>query len=152
MKLKANLILLVLSLSPPAVWAGSDSVDMADMMAPGLWEMNVQMQMEGVPMSMPAQTLRKCITQVTLDKSHGLLKPQTHGNITCNPTSMDRSGNTIHWTMACSGQGEMQMDGTVAFDSRDAYHSTVHMNGSMQGHPIRMIQTTQGKRIGECGN
>lgn len=152
MKLKTPLMLLALFLSPLAARAGSGSVDMADLMAPGLWEMNVQMQMEGMPMSIPQQTLRKCITQVTLNKNHGLPKPQTQGNITCNPTSMDRSGNTIHWTMACSGQGKMQMDGTVAFDSRDTYHSTVHMSGSMQGHPIQMIQTTQGKRIGECRN
>ena len=149
MKLNATRLLLALMMSPLAAHA---TPDVSDMMAPGLWEMTVNMRVDGMPMSMPAQTIRRCITQVTLDENQGIPKPQTHGNVTCKTTSMDRSGNTVSWTMACTGQGDMQMDGTVAFDSREAYHSTIHMGGTLQGRQIRMTQTMQGKRIGECQN
>lgn len=149
MKLNATQLLLALTVSPLVAHAAPD---LSDMMDPGLWEMTVDMQIDGMPMSMPAQTIRRCITQVTLDQNHGIPKPQTHGKVTCKTTSMNRSSNTVNWTMACSGEGDMQMNGTVAFDSREAYHSTVHMAGTIQGRQIRMTQNMQGKRIGECQN
>lgn len=149
MKLNATQLLLALTMSPLIAHAAPD---VSNMMDPGLWEMTVNMRIDGMPMSMPAQTIRRCITQVTLDENQGIPKPQTHGNVTCKTTSMDRSGNTVSWTMACTGQGDMQMDGIVAFDSREAYHSTIHMAGTLQGRQIRMTQTMQGKRISECQN
>lgn len=147
MKLSATRLLFALTMSSPVAHAAPD---LSDMMAPGLWEMTMDMKIDGMPMSMPTQTLRRCITQVTLDQNHGIPKPQTHGNVTCKTISMDRSGDTVNWTMACTGQGDMQMDGTVSFDSRETYHSTVHMTGTMQGRQIQMTQNMQGKRIGEC--
>lgn len=149
MKLNPARLLFTLAVSPLSAHAAPD---LSDMMAPGLWEMTVDMHIDGMPMSMPAQTLRQCVTQAALDENHGIPKPRTHGKIMCKMTSMDRAGDTVNWVMACSGEGDMQMNGTVTFDSREAYHSTVHMAGTMQGRQIRMTQNMRGKRISECQN
>lgn len=148
MKLNTIPLLFVLTAGPFA--AAHAGADLSDMIAPGLWEMTVQMQIEGISTSMPAQTVQQCVTQAELAKNRGIPKPQTHGDVTCKTTSMNRSGNTLRWTMACTGQSAMQMDGIMTFDSHKAYHSTVHMTGTMQGRQIRMTQSLQGKRIGEC--
>lgn len=147
MKFSSPQLLFALTLAPLVANAAPD---LSDMMAPGLWEMTVNMQIDGTPTSMPAQSMRRCVTQVALEENQGIPKPQTQGNVTCKTTSMERSGNTVNWTTACTGQGNMEMDGTVAFDSPEAYHSTVHMSGTMQGRHIQMTQTMQGRRVGAC--
>lgn len=148
MKLGFPQFLFALTLTPLVAYAAAP--DLSDMMSPGLWEMTVNIQMKGMPMSMPAQTMRRCVTKVALEENQGIPKPQTQGNVTCKTTRMERSGNTVNWITACTGQGDMEMDGTVAFDSPEAYHSTVHMTGTMQGRHIQMTQTMQGRRLGEC--
>lgn len=149
MKLSATRLLFALMTAPLIAHAAPD---LSDMMSPGLWEVSVDMHIDGMPMSLPAQTIRRCITQVNLAQNQGIPKPRTPGNISCKTTSMDRSGDTINWTMTCQGQGEIQMHGTMTFDSPEVYQSTVHMTGSMQGRQIEMTQRMQGQRISACQN
>lgn len=149
MKLSATHLLFGLMIAPPIVHAAPD---LSGMMTPGLWELTVDMHVDGMPMSLPAQTIRRCVSQVNLAENQGIPKLQTPGNITCKTTSMDRTGDTINWTMACTGQGEIQIDGTMIFDSPEVYQSTVHMTGSMQGRQIQMTQRMQGQRISDCQN
>lgn len=53
------------------------------------------------------------------------------------------------YTVKCTGKdGSMEMNGSTTLDSRDAYHGTMTMTGSMQGHPMQMAYTA--KRVGEC--
>lgn len=147
MKRYTTYLLFVLTLSPLIAHAVSD---LSDMMAPGLWKMTLNMQVEGSSMDLPARTIRRCITQAALEKDQGIPQSLTHGNMTCKTISKNHSGHTVSWTMACTGQGKMQVDGTVVFESQQAYHSVVHMSGTLYGRPIQVTQTMQGKRIGEC--
>lgn len=140
--------LLVLAVSG---FAGNGAADSVTAMRPGLWEMTTRMQMPGMPYQMPARTFRRCITQADLDKNHGVPKPQTHGDMTCTMANFTRSGNTLNYTMKCTGKdGDMQFDGSTTMDSRDAYHGTMHMTGTAEGHAMDMTGKTQGKRIGDC--
>ncbi|MGH8426807.1 MAG: DUF3617 domain-containing protein, partial [Gammaproteobacteria bacterium] len=53
--------------------------------------------------------------------------------------------------MKCTGNaGNMDMNGSTTLDSRDAYHGTMAMTGSMQGHPMQMTNTYTAKRVGDC--
>ncbi|MCO6441707.1 MAG: DUF3617 domain-containing protein [Nitrococcus mobilis] len=147
MKLNTMRLLFALTIAPPLAQAAPN---LSDIMTPGLWETTVNMQIDGMPMSLPAQTIRRCVTQKNLDENFGLPNPQTQGNVTCQATRMDRSGNTVDWGLACTGEGTLEADGTATFDSPEAYHATIHMTGTMQGRQIRMIQNLQGRRIGKC--
>lgn len=151
MKLKVLIPLAVFSFLPLAAQAGDDAAGLAGMMQPGLWEMTTQMQMPGMPYQMPTQTFRRCITQADLDKYHGVPKPETHGDMTCTMQKFDRTGNTLSYTMKCTGKsGDMQFEGSTIMDSPDAYHGTMHMTGTADGHPMDMMGQTAGKRVGDC--
>lgn len=151
MTFKPIATLLVLSVLPLAARAGDSTADLSKMMQPGLWEMTTQMQMPGMPYQMQAQTFRRCITQADLDKYHGVPRPETHGDMTCTMQKFDRSGSTINYSMKCTGKdGDMQFDGSTISDSPDAYHGTMHMTGTSDGHPMNMTAQTRGKRVGDC--
>jgi hypothetical protein len=78
-------------------------------------------------------------------------KPQTHGNMNCTLQKFNRSGDTLTYSMKCTGEdGTFEMDGTNVFASRDAYHATTHMTGTPQGHPMDMTSDTRAKRVGDC--
>lgn len=152
MKLKPILLTIAIAAVPCA--AGADSgkpANLPQMMNPGLWEMTVQMQMAGVPVQMPARTYKHCITQADLDKNHGIPKPENTKDMSCTMKNFTRSGNTINYSMECAGKsGDMQLQGSTTFDSRDAYHGTMHMTGTAEGHAMDMTTNVQAKRTGDC--
>ncbi|MGH8272595.1 MAG: DUF3617 domain-containing protein, partial [Gammaproteobacteria bacterium] len=61
------------------------------------------------------------------------------------------SGNTFSYTMKCSGkEGSLMMNGSTVFDSKDASHSHVEMNGKMDSMPMSMTMDAKSKRTGDC--
>ncbi len=151
MKHKSFFILFPLFALPLVAHADAASAGTANMMKPGLWETTVQMQIAGMPMAMPARTMRRCITQADLDKNHGMPKPQTRGGMKCAAAKFDRSGNAVTYSMKCTGKdGAVELNGTNVFDSRDAYHGTMHMTGAAQGHPMNITSNIKAKRVGDC--
>lgn len=153
MKIKTASLALSLTLAAAfaaTAYAGKPA-KLPDMMNPGLWDMTVQMQMAGVPMQMPSQHYKHCITQADLDKNHGIPKPQNTKDMSCKITNFSRSGDTINYSMECKGKnGDMQMQGTTTFDSRDAYHGTMHMTGQAEGRQMDVTTNVQAKRLGDC--
>lgn len=151
MKIKSLFVLFALFALPLGAQAGGKPAGASNMMRPGLWEMTVHMQMAGMPMAMPAHTTRQCITQADLEKNHGMPKPQTRDDMSCTTQKFDRSRNTVTYSMKCTGKnGAFEMNGTTVFDSRDAYHGTMHMTGNAQGHPMNMTTDSKAKRVGDC--
>ncbi len=149
MKLKTTFLILSFAAVPLAAGAAGSAPDMSHAIDPGLWETTVQMQMSG--MSVPPQTTRSCMTQADLDKYHGMPKPQNDKGMTCAVTKFDFTGKAMTYTMKCTGNaGNMDMNGSTTLDSRDAYHGTMAMTGSMQGHPMQMTNTYTAKRVGDC--
>lgn len=148
----AALAAFALVLAPLGASAGSSTpARLPDMMNPGLWEMTVQMQMSGVPMQLPSHTYRHCVTKADLEKNHGVPKPENTKDMTCTMKKFDRSGNTLTYTMECTGtHGTMTLDGASTFESRDAYHGTMHMTGTVEGRQMDMTSKVQAKRVGDC--
>lgn len=152
MKLRIALFTLAFALTPSiAAAAGSAGATAPALMNPGLWEMTIDMQMSGVPVKLPAQTYQRCVTKEDIAKFHGVPQPRNTGDMTCSMKKFDRSGNTLTYTMVCTGKrGHLRMDGTTTFDSRDAYHGTMHMTGQEEGHPIDMTTSVAAQRTGDC--
>ena len=151
MKFGTTLLILSFAAVPFAARAGAAAPDISHAIDPGLWETTVQMQMAGVPMQLGGHNVKHCITQAELDKDKGFPKPQNTADMSCSTPDYQLSGNTMTYTMKCTGkQGEMTMSGSTTLDSRDAYHGTMTMTGSMQGHPMQMTSNYTSKRVGDC--
>lgn len=142
-----RILALVLAASCPvaALAAG------ATPMRPGLWEITVKMSMAGVPMTLPAHTFKRCVTQKDIDKSQGVPQPHTENGMTCAVKKRERSGNTERYTVLCTGkQGSMTVNGTTTFDSETAYHAEVHTSGTVAGRSLDSTEHVQARRVGDC--
>ena len=110
----------------------------------GDWEVKVEMQMPGMPMSLPAQTIRQCVTpQDAADPQKAAPpNPRGRGPNDCKVSDYKIDGNKVTWSMTCS-----QMTGAGEFVyAADAYTGTMKMN--MQGQ--EMVMKYAGKRLGDC--
>jgi len=120
-----------------------------------MWEITMQMQMKGMNMSLPPRTVRRCVTSGELSRPNGDVPvPQGPGNgsMDCKVDDMQRSGNNVHWTMHCTGQGDLQASGRMSYDSPQHYTGQIEMTGNMQGQNIQMTQQMEGRRVGACGS
>lgn len=105
-----------------------------------LWETTSQMVMEGMPMAMPAHSMKICAR-------HGATQPPVANNPDqkCENTAFQRSGSTVTWTTSCKNP-PMTGEGQITYDSPDAYSGTITFNS--EGH-VMTIKLT-GKKTGTC--
>jgi hypothetical protein len=106
-----------------------------------LWETTSQMVMEGMPMSMPAQTMKLCA-------SKEWTKPPPGGDPSCVTSDYKVVGNKATWTMQCSGDMPLTGNGEMTFENADAYSGVI--NATAQG--MNMTIRLAGKKIGTCDN
>lgn len=104
-----------------------------------LWEMTSQMSMEGMPMTMPPNTVKVCTAKEWT-------KPPAGGDESCVNSNFQRVGNKATWTMQCSGQMPMQGTGEITFDSADSY--TGDIKATAEG--VAMTIKLSGKKVGAC--
>ena len=110
-------------------------------MKEGLWEITTKMQMQG--MDMPPVKHTQCITKNDL-VPHGSQQPGKE----CEITDVKESGNTVTWTMKCTGQGgEVIGTGEITY-SGDSFKGT--MTITMPQANMEMTSNLSGKRIGKC--
>lgn len=155
MKTGTMLALFAAAVLPLAAYAGSDLSKLSKMKNVGEWETTVTVNMTGagVPAAMrrpETTTVKKCLTQNDLKKMSDFT-PKSVNDMSCTLINKDLTGNTFSYTMKCTGKrGDMIMKGSTVFDSKDASHSHVEMNGTMYKMPMNMVIDAQSKRIGDC--
>ena len=68
----------------------------------------------------------------------------------CKITDQKISGNTVTWTMKCSGEDAMDVNGKTTYNG-DTFKGTITMisNDPDEGK-MKMINHISGKRVGEC--
>jgi len=133
-KLFAALIILMAAISISCADSGPN-------MKEGLWEITTKMQMQG--MDMPPVTHTQCITKNDL-VPQGSQQPGQE----CKITDVKTSGNTVTWTMKCTGQGgEVIGSGEITY-SGDRFKGT--MTITMSRGNMEMSSHLSGKRIGKC--
>jgi hypothetical protein len=91
---------------------------------PGKWEMTMQMEMTGMPMKMPAQTISYCLTKEEAENPEKLA-PESRKNSDCKRTDLKIDGNTVSWKVACE-KSKMTGEGKVTY-SGDAFDGGMHM-------------------------
>jgi len=114
-----------------------------DATPPGvLWEVTSQMSMEGMPMMMPARTMKVCA------KRDWTEPPGASGEQGCTSSAFEQVENTVTWTSTCPAPMEMAGRGEITFedDSAQAYTGKIEYSGD---HGLMTIDLT-GHVIGAC--
>lgn len=113
----------------------------ADSIRDGYWEVTSQTEMPGMPMKIPASTIKHCYTKEDVKDQKKVIARDKN----CTMTDYKVSGNKVTWAMKCTGQSAGTFSGETVF-SPDAYTSTMKMNSQGQNMTVRV----KGKRVGEC--
>ena len=130
-----------------------------DQMKPGQWQITTQMDMPGMPVKMPANTVTSCVTPEQARTPGSTVDPgggRGRGNNDCKTSDEKIDGNKITWKMACTGANAMTGDGEMVFNG-DSYTGKVNMSmaapagAAGRGFPTgAMTLQVTGKRIGDC--
>ncbi len=106
-----------------------------------LWETTSQMAMAGMPMQIPAQTMKIC-------SAKKWTKPPPGGDKTCVASDYKVVGNKATWTIQCSGQRPMQGSGEMTFEGTDSYTGAIQATAEGMNMTIKL----SGKKVGTCDN
>ena len=137
MKLRTlALAIVVLALALPTFAADAKSP-----MKPGKWQITMTMDMPNMPMKMPPMTFTNCITKEQAENP----QPPKQKDQDCKVDNYKLDGNTVTWTVSCTGKQKMTGEGKMTFNA-DTYEGTTHMK--MQD--MEMTQHFDGKYVGEC--
>ncbi len=130
-------LIAVLLFSASAVLAAPDIV-------PGMWEITTQMNMPGMPMAMPKNTMKRCLD------SKDVVPAMPDEQQDCTVKDIKVKGNTVTWTIHCKTQGMVSTSkGSVTYSGMSfSGTATITMTGEMGTQ--NMTQTMEGKRVGEC--
>lgn len=111
-------------------------------MQEGKWEVTTRMEMPGMSISMPEVTSTQCLT------TKDFVPQGSQQGQECKITKTKVDGNTVTWTVKCSGQGvEMTGTGRMKY-SGSSFKGTIKM--TMVQSNTKMISHIKGHRIGDC--
>ncbi len=113
----------------------------ADGIRDGYWEITSQSEMPGMPMKIPATTVKHCYTKEDVKDQKKVIARDKN----CTLTDYKVVGNKVTWAMKCTGQSAGTFSGETVF-STDSYASTMKMKAQGQNMTVKV----KGKRIGEC--
>lgn len=115
---------------------------------PGKYEITVSVEMQGIPAgmpgSMPARTMTKCLTE------QKPLPNISFGDENCEIEDTQTEGNTVSFKMVCEQQGmESESSGEMTFKG-DSLEGTTQTKLGPSAKGITVISKIAGRRIGEC--
>lgn len=113
--------------------------------APGeYWEITTKMEMPGMPMAMPAMTVKVCVP------AGGERNPQymQKKDDKCQMSDVKTSGNKVSWKVKCVDRGETMTGSGESTHDRDSWRGSMHMKGTSGGQQIDMAQSYSGRKIG----
>ena len=117
-------------------------------MPEGLWEITSKMEMPGMPMNMPPQTMQRCYTQKDFNEPQKMGPPDPSGT-KCETSDYKLQGNTATWKMACKGEDAMTGTGSVTYTG-NAYSGVNKMEMTRGGKTMNMTLNHSGKYLGPC--
>jgi hypothetical protein len=108
-----------------------------------LWEVSAKMDIPGMPMAMPAQTVKVCMKKGN-ENDPNVALPKSEGQ-DCKMGDVKVSGNTTSWTLKCTGDNPMTGSGEMT-SGNGTYTGKLLMHAG-DGD---MTMAYEGKRIGTC--
>jgi hypothetical protein len=104
------------------------------------WEVQSQMSMEGMPMTMPAQKVVVCAPKEWKEPPGGADEQRK-----CTVSDFRMTGPKATWKTHCDGPPPMDGDGEVT-RAGDAFTGAIKLTTSGKAMTIRL----NGKRLGDC--
>jgi hypothetical protein len=123
--------MVALTGAPPAGAQGKDD----------LWETSSKMEMPGMPMAMPAQVNRVCLSKNRKDED---LIPRRDN---CRVVDSKRVGNRLTYRMECTGSEPSVIVGDITFGN-NAYEGQMRMTMTKTNDTMNMALS--GRRVGDC--
>lgn len=114
-------------------------------MKEGLWEITVKMEMEGMPMEMPAQTIRQCVKKE--DPVPKISESGKGSDKDCKFTSKQIKGDSVSWKAECRDK-----EGVTTMIGRITYRGTTFdgIQEIREDGELIMKSKVSGKWIGQC--
>jgi hypothetical protein len=115
----------------------------------GLWKVQVQMEMPGMPMQLPPISMEQCVTPEDVKDPMRAVPPSGPAG---NPNSPDCKmvdyqtvGNKVTWKMECTGSQKMTGVGEMVYTD-DTYAGSMTMTTDGK----TMMMKLNGVRLGDC--
>jgi len=111
--------------------------------APGeYWEITSKMEMPGMPMAMPATTLKICLPL------GGERDPRHTADKNCVVSDVVNSGNKTSWKMRCDHNGDIMNGSGEMTGTRDNAEGVMRLSGTSGGKKFDMTNSYKNRRIG----
>jgi len=142
------LVVSAIAASMLAGFAAIAAAQVPQMYKPGpgpddLWDVTMKMDIVGMPMQMPAQSMKVCTKKER--GSAGMLPTDKN----CTVSDVRNVGNKMTFRMACTGENAMTGSGEIT-QTADSYSGVMRAKSTRKGEEMEMTQTYSGKRVGTC--
>jgi hypothetical protein len=111
----------------------------------GLWEVSVEAEVGGQPISATPMVVRQCIGNQSVQD----MMAQMGGAGGCNISGFQQDGAHARWNLACSGAMDVSGTGETEI-AGDQFSGRMNLLIKMGGESMPMVQKFQAHRVGEC--
>jgi hypothetical protein len=112
----------------------------------GLWEISIQGQVGGQPISSTPLIVRQCIDR---QSAQDLMAKLTGAAGGCQISDLRQEDSRTRWSLACTGQVEVSGTGEVKMNS-NGFNGTLDLMVGMGGQSVPMQQTFDAHWVGAC--
>lgn len=112
----------------------------------GLWEISIQSQVGGQPISSTPQVVRQCIDQ---QSAQDLMTKLTGAADGCQISDLHREGSLTRWSLKCTGPVEASGKGEVTTNG-NGFDGILDLMVGMGGQSVPMQQTYSARWMGAC--
>ncbi len=117
------------------------ALSMAAWGAPGeYWEITSKVEMAGMPMAMPARTMKVCVAKGA--------ERNPPPDKDCQMSDVRMSGNKTSWKMTCNRNGEIMTGVGESSGDINRSEGVMRFSGKSGGRSMDMTMSHQSKRIG----
>lgn len=116
---------------------------------PGMWEYRMETRMTGMPMAIPQQTIRRCLT--AQDVAHNRHLTGEQGKSPCTISNFKTANGKVSFEFLCKSEhGNMKGTSTgIASATALEFETRLQMVPPQQGMS-EMTQKMSAKRLGNC--
>ena len=112
-------------------------------MQEGMWEITTKMEIPEMPMDMPPMKHTQCLMK------KDVVPQSSQAGQECKISQTKITGNTVTWTMQCSGGpgGDTKGNGTITYNG-NSMNGTIKLTNTQSN--MKMTSHLTGHRIGDC--
>jgi len=114
-------------------------------MREGLWEVSVEAELGGQPVSSTPMVVRQCMDQQGVQD----MLTKLGGEGTCKISDLNQVGSHARWNVSCSGQTEASGTAEADFGAEE-FSGRMDLDVTINGQSVPITQRLKARRVGEC--